>query len=216
VDHRHVSVAIGIQILQQRIRENVTPMPRLQRTAPPCLLSIVLLAACGHRSEGSTTGARLASNPDEAEWLLEGRDSDNSHFSPLTDINDKNVGNLGLAWSADLPTEDGAVGTPLVADGIVYQSATFSRAVANDLRTGKLLWDFRPEIHYAGNVQRHYGIVNRGVALWKNKVYVNTSDCRLLALDRKSGKQVSNGGASTPSLAIRAKMRPVPTLARCA
>jgi PQQ-dependent dehydrogenase (methanol/ethanol family) len=168
----------------------VIPMPPFSRiSGPVCLLSLALLAVGNHRAAGATR-APLTSATDSSEWLLEGRDSDNTHFSPLTDINDKNVGQLGLAWSAELPTVDGAVGTPLVADGVVYQSFIFSRVVANDLRTGKVLWQFRPEIHYTGSLERHYGIVNRGVALWKDKVYVNTSDCRLLAIDRTTGKQV--------------------------
>jgi quinohemoprotein ethanol dehydrogenase len=134
--------------------------------------------------------------------LFEGRDEDNTFFSPLTDINDKTVGQLGLAWATDLPTEDGAVGTPLIADGVLYQSAIFSRVVASDLRTGKVLWMFQPQIHYAGNLERHYGIVNRGVAMWKDKIFVNTSDCRVLAIDRKSGKQVWEGDVCTDNKAL--------------
>src|ERR1700679_3415696 len=118
-----------------------------------CLLSLVLLAGCGH-SHTTTTATTATSHADDSGWGREGRDDEDTHFSPLTDINDKNVGQLGLAWAADLPTEDGAVGTPQVADGVVYQSFIFSRVVANDLRTGKVLWEFRPQIHYSGKLER--------------------------------------------------------------
>jgi quinohemoprotein ethanol dehydrogenase len=171
------------------------------------LLSLAVVAVCGYWPEGAMA-APLASDADDSMWPLEGRDTDNTHFSPLSDINDKNVGQLGLAWVADLPTEDGAVGTPLVADGVVYQSAIFSRVVANDLRTGKLLWEFQPEIHYSGNIERHFGIVNRGVALWKDKVYVNTSDCRLLAIDRRTGKQVWQADVCTDNKALTLSSMP--------
>jgi PQQ-dependent dehydrogenase (methanol/ethanol family) len=172
------------------------PMPIFERTAvPACLLLFALLSGL-HYPPASPAAALTDSNTD-GQWLLEGRDFANTHFSPLADINDKNVGQLGLIWTTDLPTLDGVVGTPLVADGVVYQSFTFSRVVANDLRTGKVLWDFRPESHYTGNILRHYGIVNRGVALWKDKVYVNTPDCRLLAIDRKTGTQVWDADVCT-------------------
>src|SRR5882762_567025 len=153
---------------------------------PGLLTALLVFASPALIAKPESSGAK----PDnDNEWRFEGRDEDNTFFSPLSDINVKNVQRLGLAWVADLPTVDGTVGTPIVADGVVYQSAIFSRVVANDVRTGKQLWEFRPEIHYAGNLTRHYGIVNRGVALWKDYVFVNTSDCRLIAIDRKSGKQ---------------------------
>lgn len=162
------------------------PMPRALSAVT--ILMSVLLVSCGDPGEpGATKSAAVASA--DSEWLLEGNDSDNTFYSPLSDINHQNVSQLGLAWAVDLPTLDGAIGTPLVADGVIYQSSSFSRVVANDLRTGKLLWDFRPEIQYSGKGVRRYGIVNRGVALYQDKVYVNTGDCRLLAIDRKSGKQ---------------------------
>jgi PQQ-dependent dehydrogenase (methanol/ethanol family) len=183
-----LSVPVGAHV-------KVTPqkgdlMSDSPRIAPAALL--LALVACVHCGLGRAAGPTVTTSPSNAndsEWPLEGRDSDNDFYSPLSDINDKNVSQLGLAWSADLPSEDGAVGTPQVADGVVYQSFIFSRVVANDLRTGKVLWEFRPQIHYSGKLERHYGIVNRGVALWKDKVYVNTSDCRLIAIDRKTGKQ---------------------------
>lgn len=153
------------------------------------ILMSVLLVSCSKPDGSAATKSANVSSPD-TEWLLEGNESDNTFYSALSDINDKNVKELGLAWAAELPTLDGAIGTPLVADGVIYQSSSFSRVVANDLRTGKLLWDFRPEIHYTGKGVRRYGIVNRGVALYQDKVYVNTGDCRLLAIDRKSGKQL--------------------------
>ena len=149
----------------------------------------LVLVGCDRQPSDSAVASATAAAEDK-DWPLEGNDSNNTFYSPLSDINDKNVAQLGLAWSADLPTVDGAIGTPLVADGVIYQSASFSRVVANDLRTGKLLWDFRPQIRYSGLGVRRNGITNRGVGLFKDKVYVNTGDCRLLAIDRKSGKQV--------------------------
>jgi quinohemoprotein ethanol dehydrogenase len=124
------------------------------------------------------------------EWRLIGQDSDNHTFSPLTQINDKSVNRLALAWYADMPTRDGLVGEPLVADGVVYQSGVLSMVWANDVRTGKLLWSFDPEVKYTGHMIPNWGSrVNRGLALWGDKVYVGTGDCRLVAITRATGKK---------------------------
>ena len=163
---------------------------RAARIAVILFVPTAALLIGGYGSSAAVTGlpTTIKSTTADDEWLLEGRDTDNTHFSPLTGINDKNVTQLGLAWVAELPTGDGSVGTPLVADGVIYQSATFSRVIANDVRTGKLRWDFRPELRWSGDLERHFGIVNRGVALWKDKVYVNGGDCRLRAIERNTGK----------------------------
>src|ERR1700675_3811414 len=93
------------------------------------------------KSDGGSSGAG---------WTVLGNGDNQQYFSPLTDINDRNVAALGLAWYADIPSQDGLVGNPLVADGVVYQSGAFSRIYANDVRTGKLLWRFDPQIDLDG------------------------------------------------------------------
>ena len=60
----------------------------------------------------------LSAAGDGANWLSYGRTYDEQRFSPLTAINDKNVGKLGLQWSADLDTARGQEATPIVVDGV--------------------------------------------------------------------------------------------------
>ena len=125
-------------------------------------------------------------------WTVIGNGDDQQYYSPLDQINDQNVKTLGLAWYADIPTQDGLVGNPLVADGIVYQSGAFSRVYANDIRTGKLLWRFDPQVDLKGASLAAFWSAryNRGVAIWKDKLIVGTGDCRLVAIDRKTGKKI--------------------------
>jgi quinohemoprotein ethanol dehydrogenase len=137
----------------------------------------------------SPTWAAAADKPADSEWRLLGGNPDAWHFSELDQINTRNVGSLGLAWYADMPTRDGMVGNALVADGVVYQSGPQSRVFANDVKTGKLLWQYVPKL----NMERDFvGLwtmwVNRGLALWEDKLFVGTGDCRVLALDRGTGK----------------------------
>ncbi len=72
-------------------------------------------------------GAGAAPNP--GEWSILGRTSEQHHFSPLAAIADTNVKTLGLAWHADMPTADGLLANPLVADGLVYQIGAYARRI---------------------------------------------------------------------------------------
>ena len=78
------------------------------------LLSSAVMAAPGAQAQPSTSP--------KDEWRLIGGNPYEQHFSELTQINDKNVKDLKLAWYADMPTVDGLTGVPIVADGVVYQS----------------------------------------------------------------------------------------------
>jgi quinohemoprotein ethanol dehydrogenase len=90
------------------------------------LAATLLLIAAG---PAQVDNARLLNaNREPGEWMSTGRTWDEQHFSPLTQINDKNVGRLGLLWYDDLNTYRGVEATPLVVDGILYNvSACRSR-----------------------------------------------------------------------------------------
>jgi quinohemoprotein ethanol dehydrogenase len=89
---------------------------------------------------GVTRSRLLAATQDTSNWLSYGRDYHEQRFVPLDQINDANVGQLGLAWHADLPTPDGFSATPLVIDGRIYMTAAFANVFALDARTGEVLW----------------------------------------------------------------------------
>ena len=125
------------------------------------------------------------------DWPAVGLDYAETRFSKLDQINAGNVKDLGLAWSYDLESARGVEATPLVVDGIMYVSASWSVVHAIDVRTGKRIWTFDPE---GGARAKGYkgccDVVNRGVALHKGKVYVGAYDGRLIALDAATGKKV--------------------------
>ncbi len=139
-------------------------------------------------------GASAAAGPgtsESGEWRLIGLNAEQQHFSPLKQIDDKNVQTLGLAWVAEIPSADGLVGVPLVAEGIVYQSGPPGRVYANDVRTGQLLWTYDAKIPPQSNIVSAWGSrVNRGLALWEDKVFIGTGDCRLIAIDAKRGSKI--------------------------
>ena len=72
----------------------------------------------------------------------------------------------------------------------MYQTASWSVVHAIDARTGKQLWTFDPEVDREKGYKGCCDVVNRGVALWKGKVFVGAYDGRLIALDAATGKMV--------------------------
>ena len=127
---------------------------------------------------------------DGADWTMYGRTTDEQRFSPLSQINEQNVGRLGLVWSRELGTTRGLEATPLVSGGVIYTTSQWSVAYALDARDGKILWTFDPKVSRANVRTICCDTVNRGVALYRGKVYLGTLDGRLIALDAKSGNPI--------------------------
>jgi quinohemoprotein ethanol dehydrogenase len=134
-------------------------------------------------------GALLATGGDGSDWPAVGFNYMEQHFSPLTQINESNVGQLGIAWSADLPDARGIEATPVVIDGVLYQTGPWSKVWAFDAATGARLWEYDPQVDKSKLVEACCDAVNRGVAVWKGKVYLGALDGRLIALDATTGKQ---------------------------
>src|SRR5262245_2816239 len=90
--------------------------------------------------------ARLrAAAGDQANWLMYGRTYDDHRFSPLAQINEQTITTLGLLWSRELPTTRGLEATPLVEDGVIYTTGSWSIVYALDAKTGDVKWTYDPE-----------------------------------------------------------------------
>lgn len=122
------------------------------------------------------------------DWITHGRTYSETRFSPLKQINAVNVKDLGLAWSFDTETMRGLEATPIVVDGRIYATGSWSIVFALDARTGKQLWKWDPQVSRTYGQRACCDVVNRGVAVYKGKVYVGVLDGRLAALDAESGK----------------------------
>jgi quinohemoprotein ethanol dehydrogenase len=137
--------------------------------------------------DGASIKANTATSND---WPTIGLDYAETRFSKLNQINTDNVKKLGLMWSYPLESSRGVEATPVVVDGIMYQTASWSVVHAIDARTGKRLWSFDPGVDKEKGYKGCCDVVNRGVALWKGKVFVAAYDGRLIALDAVTGKKV--------------------------
>jgi quinohemoprotein ethanol dehydrogenase len=124
------------------------------------------------------------------EWVTYGRDYAETHYSPLKQIDTTNVSRLGLAWSweTESPAGGRVEGTPLMSNGVLFGSLAWDVLFAVDARTGKFKWRWDPEIPRQHISEICCGPVNRGVALYKGKVYAGLLDGRLAALDQETGK----------------------------
>ena len=133
--------------------------------------------------------AMAAGPPGDTDWSLLGNSPEMQHHSDLDQINSGTVARLGLVWSVELPTRDGLVGNPLIKDGRIFQSGSHSQVFAHDLRTGELLWTHEPlKSARTGSLAEAIGMrTNRGVALHDDLAIVATADCRLVAIDQKTG-----------------------------
>lgn len=150
---------------------------------------------------GGTGSARTTSH----EWRAYGNDAGGMRFSPLTQINRRNVRQLKRVWtyhtrewSGGTPYAPAEVSspfecTPLVIDGVLYVSTPSSRVIALDAETGRELWQHDPQ---AGSTKRKYQ-PHRGVAYWEGiaadgrrsrRILFGTFDGRLIALDAATGK----------------------------
>jgi quinohemoprotein ethanol dehydrogenase len=124
------------------------------------------------------------------DWPTIGLDYGETRFSKLNQINADNVKKLGLVWSYSLDSSRGVEATPVVVDGIMYQTASWSVVHAIDARTGKKIWSFDPGVDREKGYKGCCDVVNRGVAVYKGKVFVAAYDGRLIALDAATGAKV--------------------------
>lgn len=132
----------------------------------------------------------LAADNEPGEWMAPGRTYSEQRFSPLKQINDSNVHELGLAWYFDLNTHRGVESSPLVIDGVMYTISAWNVTYAIDARTGKQIWRYDPQVDRARARFLCCDVVNRGISAWKGKIYLTTIDGRLIALDARTGTPV--------------------------
>jgi quinohemoprotein ethanol dehydrogenase len=146
----------------------------------------------GHAAQGEPVDERrlLHADAEPSNWMSTGRTYDEQRYSPLAKIDASNAKRLGLAWSSDLDSTRGEEATPIVVDGTLYISTAWSRVEALNAATGKLLWRYDPKVPGEWAVKACCDVVNRGVAVWKGRIYVGTVDGRLIALDAMTGKEV--------------------------
>jgi len=169
-------------------------------------LSLVMLAWQLRAQEAPSRvvdDVALADESQGEDWLGYGRTYREQRFSPLTQINASNVDGLSVDWYLDLPSDRGLVSTPLVVDGIMYFIGSMNVVRAVEATTGRLLWEYDPEVAEHGGSRLRVGWDhNRGIAFWMGKVYVATWDGRLNAVDAATGQELWSTMTVDPEVAF--------------
>jgi quinohemoprotein ethanol dehydrogenase len=152
-------------------------------------ISLLLFTSVGSGAEPVTQEGSTPpdATPRDTGWPLHGNDWREQRFSPLDQIDRTNVSSLGLAWSFDMYTNRGVEATPLVIEGVMYVSGSWSIVYALDARTGALKWHYDPQVDRSFLAKGCCDAVNRGVAFKDGKVFVGTYDGRLVTLNAANG-----------------------------
>ena len=132
----------------------------------------------------------LAADEAPGDWLAYGRDYGEQRFSPLTQINKKTIKDLELAWSFDMYTNRGLEASPIIVDGIMYMTGSWSVVFAVDAKTGEEIWSYDPEVPGDWARKACCDVVNRGVAVYEGAVFVATLDGYLVALNAENGEVI--------------------------
>ena len=182
----------------------------ISRFLTPMLLGAACVAA---QSQGLSQADIVKPKPDS--WPTYNGDYSGRRYSPLTQIDTKNVHTLSLAWATRFGAGGGGGGrgggpaagvtikaTPLLVNGILYFSAP-NHVWAADARTGRELWHYQ----YPPNTGSTIG--NRGVGMYGNWLFCETPDSNLVSLDARTGKERWKVSIADPKLDYTSTVAPV-------
>ncbi|MGF1553418.1 MAG: methanol/ethanol family PQQ-dependent dehydrogenase [Paracoccaceae bacterium] len=132
----------------------------------------------------------LTSNPNA--WAIQTGDYQNTRYSPLSEINGENVGDLQVAWQFSTGVLRGHEGGPLVIGDIMYVHSPFPNKVyALDLNNdGKIIWKYEPQQDPDVIPVMCCDTVNRGPAYADGKIFLHQADTKVVALDALTGKKL--------------------------
>ena len=155
----------------------------------------------------------LLVQPPAANWISYHGDYSGRRYSSLDQINAANVAQLHAEWVFHAPNSNRLETTPVVVDGMMFVTAA-NEASALDARTGRVVWHHaRPNSE--GLIDDASSHLNRGVAVWHDRVFMETDNAHLLCLDARSGAQIwdvayadwnKNYGATSAPLVVKDKV----------
>jgi quinoprotein glucose dehydrogenase len=164
-------------------------------------------------ASGNAPGTLSGTSSPDSGWSNYGHDPGGTRYSPATQINRDNVGQLKVAWTYrtgaldqvddDLKEHAAFEATPILVAGRLYLSTPFDHVIALDPETGKKIWEYDPKLNTHGFSET----TSRGVSAWKDsagkagqacrlRIFIGTLDARLIAVDGETGKPCADFGAN--------------------
>lgn len=132
----------------------------------------------------------LNADKDSSNWLHYGKDYQTTRYSALKQVNKDNVKKLKPVWNLSFGVLEGQDSQAVVVNGVIYVTTSFNKVFAVEAATGKIIWKYERELPGDVFPKLCCDVVNRGVAVYKNKVYLATLDAHIVALDNATGKVV--------------------------
>ncbi len=177
-----------------------------------------LLAAANDQPAGISTlfdvhNEDLLVGLPSANWISYNGDYSGRRYSKLSEINTNNVSRLRAAWVFHARNTSRLEVTPVVVNGLMFVT-TSNDAFALDARTGRMVWH-HPWSISEGLIDDASSHINRGVAVWHNRVFMETDNAHLLCLDARSGNLIwdvayaswnKNYGATSVPLIVKDKV----------
>lgn len=181
------------------------------------LCAFILLSTAGARAQSSPIAIRTTSDVARSfkigDWPTYNGDYTGRRYSGLVQITPANVGQLRAAWVFHSRNAGTLEVTPVVINGVMYITAS-NDAYALDAQDGQLLWHYsRPVTE--GLIDDASGHISRGVAVWADRLYMETDNAHLLCLDARSGHLIwdvayadwnKNYGATSAPLLVKGKV----------
>lgn len=157
------------------------------------VLAAIAAIACSSAAYAGVTEDDLARDAETVgDVLTNGMGRGLQRFSPMETLNTGNVKNLVPAWAFSLGGEKqrGQESQPIIYDGIMYITGSYSRLYAIDVKTGREIWQY--DARLPEGILPCCDVVNRGAAIFGDNIYFGTLDARIVALNRKTGDVVWN------------------------
>ena len=143
---------------------------------------------------------------DGTNFLHTNGNYEQTRFYPNAQINRGNVRHLHPAWIFSTEVKESLETSPIIVNGVMYVTTSYSHVYALDAKTGQEIWHFKPKL---GAVTTFCcGPNNRGVAVYEDRVYVGTLDAKLVALDAKTGSVVWEQQVGDPEKGYSETMAP--------
>jgi len=167
---------------------NFSRNARLRALALGLGLAACATAAAAAPEYPSVTDARLSNAARDDGWLMYRRDYASTGYAPFDQINTSNVDKLKVAFDVKSALTQGHEAAPVVNGNYMFVTTPMDHLMALDATTGKELWTYVFPIDAKALKTVCCDVVNRGVALYGDNVYMETLDNHVVALDAKTGK----------------------------
>ena len=177
------------------------------RVAATLLVGMVCLGLASVASAQVTAQRLLDSAKEPQNWLMYSGDYAGHRYSVLEQVNTKNASALVPKWAYQTMAGGKFETTPLVVDGVLYATGADDRAFALDARSGRPIWQYQRAL--PADIRPCCGRVNRGLAIFGDKVFLGTLDAHVIALDTKTGNVVWDVAAAEHSMGYSITLAPL-------